>query len=133
VVKKTAPHITKGTPTILAPPEDYGSWNVSFAFHQTQPGYGVPDLADEEKIAFLNAMNTRSQMTWNQMHLDPRGLGVHAIPLYRFRVPFPASLKDQTILSTKCGGLRRLIGYRVNATFCVVWFDPYGNAYPHGD
>jgi hypothetical protein len=124
----------KGGRVIQAPPEDYSSWNLSFTFHATQPGFGVLDLSNDEKVEFMEAMDTRSHMTWSQMYGPHRGLGVHAIAADRFKVAVPAFLKDKTILSIYCGkGLRRLVGHRVHATFCVVWFDPNGKTYPHGD
>jgi len=119
---------------ILKAPEDYQSARPSFAFHETQAGYGIKDLSPENKAMFLDAMATRSQMSWRQMHADPYGLGAHDVTKAVFHVSIPVCLEKQQVLAIKCDkGMARLIGYRREATFHVVWFDPAGQVYEHGD
>jgi hypothetical protein len=111
------PQRAKGSARIAAPAEDFNSWNVSFTFHATEPGFGISDLSPTEKVEFFDAIGTRSRMTWQQLYNDHRGLGVHAIPRGQMRVAVPDILEGKPILSMYFGkGLRRLIGHRVNAT-----------------
>jgi hypothetical protein len=133
MARKLAPQQAKGGRRIL-PPEDYSSWKVAFTFHETQPDFGVLDLLDSEKAKFLDAMNTRSTMTWRQMRADPHGLGSHDVTKARFKVTIPPCLRGRQVLAIKCSkGMRRLIGHQVQATFSVVWFDSDGRVYDHGD
>ncbi len=122
---KRGPNILPPSDTDMAP---------AFGFFHTAPGYGLADVGDGDRLAYLEHIHRRSQMTWGQMYsADHRKLGLEAIPLKAILVSLPPWLtKEHTILVLRCGGRRRMIGYREGRVFVALWLDVKMAVYYHG-
>jgi hypothetical protein len=87
----------------------------------------------EAKAAFADRMYELSQLTWSQIHLAPRhGQGYEKIRKEGIKATLPAQVtEDVTIIAFRFYGKAPMAGYRQNATFYILWFDPDFKLYDH--
>lgn len=117
-----------------AAPEDSNSHPPHFSFRYMSAGYTVVDCEDSEKASFVDALWRRSQLSWvDLMNSRHQGLGSEKIPRQALRKPIPSGITDDvTFLAFRVRDLVRMIGFRDQATFHVVWLDTDGSVYDHG-
>lgn len=72
-------------------------------------------------------------MTWGELIQAPRhGMGFEKIDRDAITRPIPAHVTDDVaFIAFRFSGLKPMVGYRVDATFHIVWFDCSFDLYPH--
>ncbi len=102
-----------------------------FTFHVITQPFRVRDCQREAKAAFAEWLEEVSKLTWQQIHQAPReGWGTEQIPHEQFSAALPRAVTpDRQILSMRFGRGSRVIGYREDATFHIIFVDPNHNAY----
>ena len=73
-------------------------------------------------------------MTWTDIIVGGHNrIGTHTIKRRDIRKDVPAHLtEDREILAFSFGqGVQRVIGYRLESAFVIVWLDPRGEVYRH--
>ena len=93
-------------------------------------GFGFPDCDRNELLDLLDAFRLRSRMTWAEMISAPRtGLGTETIGRHHIRA-IPADVtEDVNLLALRTGRRGRVVGYRRDSVFVVVWVDPKHRLY----
>jgi hypothetical protein len=117
-------------------PVSYDQQRPVFSLHSQVVGWTVDQCSDEHKVAFLDAIHRRSQLTWIQLRsADHRKLGFEPLPreLVEKGVRIPVIItEDAMILCFRCHvGKMRALGFREDATFHVIWIDCDGQIYDH--
>ncbi|MDP9364975.1 MAG: hypothetical protein M3Q10_12250 [Chloroflexota bacterium] len=132
--KKVKPRTPPGQPHILARETPSGSTNNEtpyFSFCHLQAGFRVTDCHQAQKAEFAQRLEELSRLTWNDINQAPRqGLGTETISRTSIRRPIPDHVTlDVRILSFYFGGGARMIGYRRDRVFHVLWIDPNHKVY----
>lgn len=76
----------------------------------------------------------RSQLSWSQLHDEPREkLGSEFIPVAQLTDNAPSHFREsEKAMVFRFGGARhRFAGFRIGAIFHVVWVDPKLKLYKH--
>lgn len=103
---------------------------VSFAFPYEVRGFGFPDCDRNELLDLFDAFRLRSRMTWAEMISAPRtGLGTETIARDAVRSVPPDITEDVNLLVLRTGRRGRVVGYRRDSVFVVVWVDPKHRLY----
>lgn len=94
--------------------------------------FRVSDCEKEDQAAFAKRLELLSQLFWGQIASSSRlGVGTETIDHASLRVPIPPHITpDQKFLSLHLRGPFRVIGYRDNQVFHIVWIDPKHKVYP---
>lgn len=98
-----------------------------FCFHYTQKGFTVEDCDKDAKVALISALWERSRMTWMEiMNTDHKGAGAETIPIGQLKKRLPVVVTDDVrkVYALRFGQKRRLVGFRVESVFHIVWVDP---------
>lgn len=85
----------------------------------------MTDCQRDQKAQFAERLQELSELTWGEINQAPRdGLGTEKIAQYSLREAIPEHISpDVRILSFKFGRGARMIGYREERVFHVVWVD----------
>lgn len=103
---------------------------VSFAFPYEVRGFCFPDCDRNELLDLLDAFRLRSRMTWAELISAPRtGLGTETIGRGAIRAIPPDITGDVNLLALRTGRRGRVVGYRRDSVFVVVWVDPKHRLY----
>lgn len=115
----------------VAEPRPTNHLKPHFSFYHLQDGFRISDCQAVDKGEFAQRLQELSQLTWNQIVLSPRqGLGSEKIDRESIKVAIPEHLsRDKRILAFRFGGGARIVGYREDQIFHVVWIDPNHNVY----
>lgn len=102
-----------------------------FSLCYLMDGFRVSDCQRDDKAAFAERLQELSAMTWGQIMLAPRvGLGTEVIDQASIKRPIPPRITPEvTLLSWRFGGGARVIGYREDRLFHLLWIDPNHDAY----
>lgn len=93
-------------------------------------GYCVFDCETQEQAAFAKALRDISRRTWKELKQAPRkGVGFETI--YNVKKELPESAKKKRIISFRISSVFRMVGYRDQRVFHVLWVDPKGEVYEH--
>jgi len=118
---------------IKTPEEGGGSDHLTplFCLSLIARDFCVLDCETNEQAAFACKLRKISQMTWRELKNAPReGLGFESI--YNIdKDKIPAVAQGKRILAFRISEIHRLIGYRDNRVFHIIWNDPRGRVYPH--
>jgi len=131
MVKNPKP-IKKGVKT--EPPQLQFDYPV-FCFKNCRKGYKPSDLdSPQKRKAFLQRLTKWSEMTWEDIRgQDRQGLGHEKIPQSSIKGSLSGIGKDQVIISTYIGKkVARLIGFKTDGVFHVLWVDGKMDIYKHG-
>ena len=106
--------------------------NPHFCLCNLSAGYRVSNCQQADRAAFASWLDIRSQMTWLDLTLAPReGLGREKIPRGSIRPAIPTKITPDVehFLSFRFGDDARVIGYRTDEVFHIVWLDPNHDVY----
>jgi hypothetical protein len=105
--------------------------NPHFSFYQLEAGYCVSDCQADHKAALADRLQELSQLTWGEILQAPRkGFGTETIAADSIRPRVPQLITpDVRFLSMYFGKGARLVGYRDDQVFHVVWIDPHHKVY----
>jgi hypothetical protein len=123
--------------TRISPPErtpiDYNSNKPVFSFIYLSSKYCVSKCTAEQKVAFVDKMRTLSGLTWKQILVTERGGNGFELLNRAIKDDLPPSVKpDVKLIGTTFHNHRRIVGFREDATFHIIWFDYDGSLYDHG-
>lgn len=94
--------------------------------------YTCDALTADKGFALLQKLNTWGKTTWAVIQSGNRkGVGHETISISSIKVSIPEIVKKQTILSTRFHGNCRLLGFRENSIFHIVWIDHDLSVYDH--
>lgn len=112
---------------------DYNVSKPIFSFIHLQQEFTLDDTQTEEKIALLNNLILRSQLTWNQIQQAPRkGLGQEIIAQNAIKPSIPSVVKkDTNILALRYNGNKPIVGFRDKDIFHILWIDSKFSVYNH--
>lgn len=99
-----------------------------------EQGWGVDDLSDSQRAAFLTKWHKRCRVSWKELvHHDRHGLGSEKIPVGSFRPAVPRVFQDtDRFLVFRHEGNLPMAGVRTGDTYHVIWIErSYGDLYPH--
>lgn len=87
----------------------------------------------KQKAQFADQLYRLSHLTWQAINNAPRhGLGFEKISRSSMKIPIPDHITPETnIIAFRCFGKAPMIGYKIEATFYIVWLDPSFEAYSH--
>jgi hypothetical protein len=113
---------------------DYNRAKPTFSLIHVDPTYCITCCDVDERASFAETIRNLSQLTWNELRSTPhRGLGCEKINRDAIRRPIPQSVtEDVTFLAFRFHGKKAMVGYRVDETFHIVWFDRDFSLYDHG-
>lgn len=96
-----------------------------FSLHNLVNNYSIFDCSDDDKAQVAQRLQELSQRTWEQIQLsDRKGTGTETIARSGVNVPIPSCIgMHDTILSVRCTQKARLIGFRRDAVFHIIWVD----------
>lgn len=98
--------------------------------------YRLSKCTVEQKAAFADALHRLSKLTWGEIQLARRqGLGHETINREQLRAKrFPPECPpDRNILVFGFGGDKhRMVGYRIDRVFSILFLDPDLSLHPHG-
>ncbi len=102
-----------------------------FGFCYLASGFRISDCQQPAKAALADKLQELSQLTWSQIVQAPRtGMGTETIARDSVVPAIPPSVTpDVRLLSWRFGGGSRIIGYREDQVFHVVWVDPNHSVY----
>jgi hypothetical protein len=102
-----------------------------FSFYHLEDGFRVSDCQARDRGDFAVRLEELSQLTWTQIILAPRqGLGAETIKRESIRVRVPSDLtRDLRIIAFRFGSGARIVGYREDRVFHVIWVDPNHRVY----
>jgi hypothetical protein len=120
-----------------APAVSFDQYRPLFSLRHQLLGWTVDQCDADHKVAFLDAIHRRSQLTWQALRgVDHRRLGFETLDRYVLEnrgVAIPPEITpDTAILVFRCPiNVMRVLGYRHDAVFEVKWIDREGTLYPH--
>lgn len=102
-----------------------------FSFYYLAQNFRISDCQQSDKSALAERLEELSQLTWGQIMQTPRtGMGTETISQESIAPAIPQHITpDVRILSWRFGRGARIIGYREDQVFHVVWVDPNHQAY----
>jgi hypothetical protein len=121
------PHIAQP----VAEPRPTNHLKPHFSLYHLEDGFRVSDCQAVDKGEFAQRLQELSQLTWNQIVLAPRqGFGSETIALRSIKVAVPNHITDdRRLLAFRFGDAARIVGYREDQIFHIVWIDPNHNVY----
>ena len=107
--------------------------NPVFSFQYLQPGYGIKDCSNDDKIALLNKVYELSQLTWQDINQSHRhGVGKEVIPQEAIHPAIPPCVKEDTnLIALRYKGKAPMVGFRENDIFYILWIDFNFTLYNH--
>lgn len=102
-----------------------------FGFYYLAIGFRISDCQQSDKAALADRLEELSQLTWGQIIQAPRqGMGTETIARDSIVPAIPHHVTpDVRLLSWRFGGGARIIGYREDEVFHIVWVDPNHQVY----
>jgi hypothetical protein len=104
-----------------------------FSFHHLSDDHSVTICEQREQADVALALERRSQFTWRQLRQMPREkLGYERIRRQSLSAPVPGYFtEDEVPIAFRMADRGRLVGFRQDATFHVVWVDTKLELYAH--
>lgn len=103
----------------------------AFSLQYIQKSHCISKCEKEEKIAFVDAILKRSEMTWSQIFKSPHDkLGSEIIR--RIKQPKPSCAEGKEIISIRFHNQKPMVGFRDREVFYILWFDRAFDVYDHG-
>lgn len=104
-----------------------------FSLSNLQKGFGIEECQRDDQAAFAKRLCKLSEMTWQLIQESPRdGLGCEKINQNSLKVPVPAFItEDVNILAFRVTQSFRMLGYKDEEIFHVLWLDPNLKCYAH--
>ncbi|NTV19048.1 MAG: hypothetical protein HGA83_06435 [Bacteroidales bacterium] len=138
MVKKIRhPGISKGARFSANVSEERETPQVLFSFRHIQPGqFCFSAMNHKQKGDFADALFRRKDFTWRDLYsLDHRKLGVEQLPAEIMKTKRPACLtedvdKFSVIRFSNADG--RIVGFRKEHIFYILWIDCNFELYDHG-
>jgi len=102
-----------------------------FSLQHVVAGFSVSNCERDEKAAFADRLQQLGQMTWEQIQLGSRqGVGTETIGRDSICLPIPNHITPEVrILALRIRQKARIIGYRQDEVFHIVWIDPKHRVY----
>lgn len=101
-----------------------------FRITDLQRDFCIRNCDQAQQAAFARALRDLSSLTWGQIKQAPRqGMGFERI--YKINKKVPSQAEKETLISFRVDGLSRLIGYRSQEVFHILWIDLRGDVYDH--
>jgi hypothetical protein len=124
--KKFFPHFVQDFDSDKHPPY--------FSFRYLTDSHCITKCNRDEQASFAKKMLRLSKLTWGDIkQQDRHKLGFEKIARTALRTALPSNItEDVSLIAFRFHEFKPMIGYRVNATFYVVWFDPKMRLYDHG-
>ncbi|MFC1771110.1 hypothetical protein ACFLZV_04400 [Candidatus Margulisiibacteriota bacterium] len=100
--------------------------------------YCISKCNKEQKAGILDKLHKWSKLTWKEIINSPKNaLGHEKIKRDSIKIKkIPTLVKEVYVLSTRFNSGKnkksRLLGYRVNEIFYLLWIDKDGKLYEHG-
>jgi hypothetical protein len=122
---------------IKSPPVSFpntDSEHPVFCLRYLEDDYGLEQCTNPEKVALINALRERSQMTWKQITMAPRhGLGKENINRGSIKASIPVHITAdvENFIAIRFHGKAPIVGYRVENVFRIIWLDTKFNLYKH--
>lgn len=104
-----------------------------FSFHHTDAKYCVTNCQMREQADVALALHRRSEFSWRDLRqMSREALGYEKIARDAIRAAIPATFsEDEVPISFRMSDRGRLVGFRRDATFHIVWVDTKFEVYPH--
>lgn len=95
--------------------------------------YCVTAGDQRSQAEFALALRKRADLTWSQLRQVPHEtLGYERMPRDQIRAPIPPFFaEDETPIVFRIADRGRIVGFRQDAVFHVVWVDMKFELYPH--
>ena len=117
----------------ITPPDEGGPTDhlhPYFCVSHLARGFCVLDCDTKEQASFARALREIGSRTWNELKQASRkGAGFETI--YQMKKEVPSHAKGRRMISFRVGGIYRLVGYREQQIFHILWVDPKGDSYSH--
>ncbi|MEJ2653512.1 MAG: hypothetical protein P8173_17515 [Gammaproteobacteria bacterium] len=106
----------------------------NFSLRYLNGRYCLSECAADERAAFASKLLQLSKLTWSQIRNAPRhGVGSEKIAQAAINAAIPRHVTpDVTLLAIRFDGLKAMVGYRVAATYYILWVDRDFSLYDHG-
>ena len=116
------------------PHVNYDKLPPVFSLRHLEASHGLGNCTTEQKAGVLDAFHIRRNLTWVELFsTHRRGLGSENIPQPAIGVMLPACITpEMTLMAFRCIERMRMVGFRDQDRFHVVWFDWNMNLYDHG-
>lgn len=104
-----------------------------FSLRYLQNGYCLDCCQKHEKAAFADKLFRLSKMSWSEIRKSGRhGLGTEKISRSAIRAPIPPHVtQDVDFIAFRFCAKAPMVGYKIGATFYVLWLDREFNLYNH--
>jgi hypothetical protein len=122
----------KSVPIASIPNTD--SEHPVFCLRYLEDDYGLGQCTNIEKIALIDALRKRSQMTWKEITMAPRhGLGKENINRDSIKASIPVHITAdvENFISLRFCAKAPMVGYRVENVFRIIWLDTKFKLYKH--
>jgi hypothetical protein len=107
----------------------------TFSFEYVQKGYCFSKLEKNERVALVNSLFKRKDMSWREIRQSDRhGLGIEEISSRSLRASMPtiSFINQETVFhAMRFDGKKAMVGVRVEKVFYVLWFDRSFTLYNH--
>lgn len=136
--KKTKQPIQQRGTLIKTPEPTQASTNDKhpvFCLQHNQRDYALLDCETDEQAAFAQQLARLSKFTWGEITLmKHQQYGYEHIPSDQLKPNLPGSVDrvvDQYMVFRFQNGDARMIGYRKEHVYHILWVDPKLTAYDH--
>lgn len=133
--KKIQKQRNKGSKRIKSPitPESSNQKKPVFCLQYLDREYCVTKCEKEDKVAIIGSFYNLSRLTWQQISQSGRHQnGFEKIDRKSIKRPIPSHITpDTTIIAFRYNGKKAMVGYRLDVTFHIVWFDRDFTLYNH--
>ena len=104
-----------------------------FCLRHLQKDYHLSDCTPDEKVQFIDKLQTLARMSWLDIQLAPRhGLGSEKIPRGSIKVKISNAVTPEvTFLALRFDGKKPFVGYRSGFIFHVLFLDRNFTLYDH--
>lgn len=113
----------------------YGSECAVFSFKDIQEDYynnKNKSFNKDHFIRLFNKLRILSQMIWKDINVLPRENGTEIIDRSNLKVGLPQFMtEDIRILSIRFGSVERMIGYKLDNIFYILYLDVNCSIYSH--
>lgn len=98
-----------------------------------QKGYCLDCCQKHEKAAFADRLFRLSRMSWDEIRKsDKHGLGTEKIARNAIKAPIPKHVtQDVDFIAFRFCSKAPMVGYKIGATFYVLWLDREFKLYKH--
>ena len=106
-----------------------------FCLHYLDKDYCLTKCNQEERAAFASTIRVLSTYSWNQIITNRIQDYEKLTDKSKIKNGhIPASVpKDASIIGFRFSGKKRMVGYRKDCVFHIIWFDIKFKLYDHGD